>query len=101
MGVQNVISCSNDDPEHLLRMQQAQKDFQDREANRLNKLQEMDRSASTLLQDRQARRSNFEMSMISGADEHRKRQEAIFQKMREDKERKRLEKKELRKKEGA
>merc|ERR1712217_924132 len=98
-GVQNVISCATDAPEHLMRMQRAQKSFQEREENRLRKLAEMDGAASSVLEDRKARRAGFEMGMIKGVEENKKRQDEIFKKMQEEREKKRLAKLE-RKKQG-
>jgi len=80
-----IASGTADDPEELAKMKKAQGDFDQRTADRLTRLADMDRNASTLLEGRQERKSGFQMGVIKGADEHRKRQEGILLKMQEAK----------------
>merc|ERR1711862_327255 len=94
---QDAISSAGDDPAALAAMQKGQKEFEMREKERLDRLKEMDKQAGDLLAQRQARKKDFEMGIIKGVDEFKKRQEEILERMNEAKERRRLEKLEAKK----
>lgn len=91
-GVSEVFSRPADDPEELVKAKKAQADFQDREQARLNRLKEMDKKALDILEERRARRNDFELAKTNN-DEFKKRQAEILQKMQEAKLQKKMEKK--------
>jgi len=98
-GVSEVISRPADDPAGLVKMQKLQTEFDDREEDRLRRLKELDKQASNIAANRKARRLEYQPASTN-SDDFKKRQDDIFRRMLEGREKRRQEKIEKRKREG-
>lgn len=99
-GVGDMISKTGEDSAELKQKRKAAAEFNDREQARLHNLKEMDKNGQDILESRRARKQQFEQGLIHGADDFKSRQLEILAKLEQNKNERKLARKEKMKEDG-